>query len=155
MKQFTSIAFTALTLFLSAASAAYVRSEPFQPGGEFGEYEPFQLTLSEPFTKEVIHTEALSWQVVSYLSSEEGAEPHEISLSVEYYIPPGARNNSDSLRYLLTGGPGDRNRNLPTLCALMHDQGGATMLTPDRPISYRNTPIRSIFCMAMVMREEA
>lgn len=155
MKQFIGIAFTALTLFLSAASAASVRSEPFQPGGEFDEYEPFQLTISEPSTKEVIHTETLSWQVVSYVSSEGGGEPHEISLSVDYEIPPAVRNNFDSLRYLLTGGPGDGNGGLPTFCALMHDRGGAAMLTPDKPISYQNFPITSVYCTAVVLIEKA
>ena len=153
------IPFTAFTLFCSIAFASialstHLRSETFQPGGEFDEYDPYQITFSEPFTEEIIHTETIAWQVVSYLSSREGEEAHEISLSAEYEIPEAMRNSSESIRYMLTGGPEDKNRSLPTFCTLLHDNGGATMIEPGKPITYRNIPITSIFCLTVVKLEE-
>ena len=50
--KFTSTPFAALKLFLfvfffSVTSASYIRSEAFQPGGEYAEYEPFTIVVSD------------------------------------------------------------------------------------------------------------
>ena len=163
----------ALTLLLSSsvASATMFNGSPsfrrFDPEGEYGDVEPYQITFSDALTETVIHTETMSWQATIYTSGEEeeeeqeeeeeeeeDGEPRQIIIAASYDIPHEIRNFGN-LRYLLTGGPGDTG--LPTSCALIHDDDtGVTTLPLDLPISGNNPPpISSVACMAVVKVGEA
>ena len=133
----------------------------FDPEGEYGDVEPYQITFSDALTQTVIHTDTMSWQATIYTSGEEeeeeeeeDGEPRQIIIAASYDIPHEIRNFGN-LRYLLTGGPGDTG--LPTSCALVHDDDtGVTTLPLDLPISGNNPPpISSVACMAVVKVGEA
>ena len=95
----------------------------------------------------------MHWQIVSYESEEENEEPYARFLSVLYNIPEEIKNDFDTIQYLLTGGPasgsGDDGRFSP-VCGLNFTTGNSAILSPGEPISYRNDPVESVFCMITI-----
>ena len=91
----------------------------------------------------------MHWQVVAHESAEVGGDPTATFLSVEYFIPEEIHDNPNAIRYLLTGGPEDRDGVEP-VCGINFVNGDPAMVFPDQPVSFQNDPVRSIFCLISV-----